>query len=83
MPEEEKERSDPLLEHADAINEIVAKHYQLRVVLNLIPVVGGSLSELFGGRGSQILEERRNEFLRSLSEQIQDLDERAVRKDYF
>jgi len=50
LPEEEKERSDPLLEHADAINEIVAKHYQLRVALNLIPVVGGSLSELFGGK---------------------------------
>ncbi len=41
------------------------------------------MSELFGGRGSQILEERRDRLLRSLSEQMQDLDERTVRKDYF
>ena len=83
MVEEDKNNRKPLLERADAFNELVAKHYELKVALNLIPVVGGALSELYGGRGSQILERRRDDFLRFLSEQMQDLEDRAIKEGYF
>jgi hypothetical protein len=83
VAEEAKNNREPLLEGADAFNELIAKHYELRVALNLIPVVGGALSELYGGRGSRILEERRDDFLRSLSEKMQDLADRAIKEGYF
>jgi hypothetical protein len=55
----------------------------LRLALYLVPYVGGFLVELFGGRGQQVIEERREKLFRSLGEQLKNLDEQAIRKDYF
>ncbi len=48
-----------------------------------IPLVGDSLTEIAAGRGQQIIEARRDEFLRLLAEHLATLEEQAVRKDYF
>jgi hypothetical protein len=55
----------------------------LRVLLTRIPLVGDSLTELAAGKGQQIMEARRDEFLQLLAEHLAALEEQAVRKDYF
>lgn len=55
----------------------------MRAMLSLVPHIGGSLVELFAGKGQQIIEERRDEFLQLLSERLGSVEERAVRKDFF
>jgi len=55
----------------------------LRVLLTRIPLVGDSLTELAAGKGQQIMEARRDEFLQLLAEHLAALEEQAVRKDFF
>ncbi len=55
----------------------------MRAMLSLVPHIGGSLVELFAGKGQQIIAERRDEFLQLLSERLGTVEERAVRKDFF
>ena len=45
--------------------------------------LGDSLTELAAGKGQQIMEARRDEFLQLLAEHLAALKEQAVRKDYF
>lgn len=52
-------------------------------MLNLIPYVGGSLVELSAGKGQQIIDERRDEFLWLLSERLEKIEEQTVKKDFF
>lgn len=70
-------------ESADYASEIIAESPTLKAILNAVPYVGGSLSELFAGRGSQIMEERKNEFLLRLSHHMETLEAEAVKKEYF
>lgn len=63
--------------------EIIAEDPKLRAMLSLVPHVGGSLVELFAGKGQQMIEERRDEFIQQLSKRLETVDERAVREDYF
>lgn len=55
----------------------------MRVLLTRIPLVGDSLTELAAGKGQQIMEARRDEFLQLLAEHLAALEEQAVRKDFF
>ena len=63
--------------------EVIAEDPVLRAILSAIPSVGGSLTELLAGKGQRIIEERRNDFLRRLSERVEGIDAEAIRKDYF
>jgi hypothetical protein len=55
----------------------------LRVLLKRIPLVGDSLTEIAAGKGQQIIEARRDEFLQLLAEHLATLEKQAIRKDYF
>lgn len=63
--------------------EIIAEDPILRILLKRIPLVGDSLTEIAAGKGQQIIEARRDEFLQLLAEHLAMLEEQAVRKDYF
>ncbi len=52
-------------------------------MLSLVPYVGGSLVELFAGKGQQIVEERRDEFIRLLSNRLENVEQKTVRNDFF
>ncbi|MCA1716072.1 MAG: hypothetical protein LC781_04145, partial [Actinobacteria bacterium] len=52
-------------------------------LLKRMPLVGDSLTELAAGKGQQIIEARRDEFLQLLAQHLATLEEAAVRKDYF
>jgi hypothetical protein len=51
--------------------------------LKRIPLVGDSLTEIAAGKGQQIIEARRDEFLQLLAEHLATLEKQAIRKDYF
>ncbi len=55
----------------------------MRILLKRIPLVGDSLTEIAAGKGQQIIEARRDEFLQLLAEHLATLKDQAVRKDYF
>ena len=76
-----EERPPSLRESLEASLEILAEDPVLRVLLTRIPLVGDSLTELAGGKGQQIMEARRDEFLQLLAEHLAALEEQAVRKD--
>jgi hypothetical protein len=63
--------------------EVIAESPTLRAVLNSLPAVGGSLNELLAGRGQQIMEQRRDDFLRRLAQHLETIEDQVVRKDYF
>ncbi len=63
--------------------EIIAEDPILRILLKRIPLVGDSLTAIAAGKGQQIIEARRDEFLQLLAEHLAMLEEQAVRKDYF
>ena len=52
----------------------------MRVLLTRIPLVGDALTELAAGKGQQIMEARRDEFLQLLAEHLTVLEEEAIRK---
>lgn len=72
-----------LKESLDNTLEIIAGDPGLRALLSLVPYVGSSLVELSAGKGQQIIEERRNEFLQLLAERLERVEEQTVRKDFF
>jgi len=63
--------------------EIISEEPVLRALLNAIPYVGGSLNELMAGKGQQMIEERRDNLLRLLTEHMEAIEVEAIRKDYF
>lgn len=70
-------------ESLDASLEIIAEDSVLKALLNVIPSVGGSLTELMAGKGQRILEERRDKLLGLMAEHIAVVEESAIRSDYF
>jgi hypothetical protein len=79
----EEEKSPSLRDSLETSLEIIAEDPVLRVLLKRMPLVGDSLTELAAGKGQQIIEARRDEFLRLLAEHLATLEEATVRKDYF
>lgn len=80
MPEE---KPPSLRESLETSLEIIAEDPILRILLKRIPLVGDSLTEIAAGKGQQIIEARRDEFLELLAEHLATLKDQAVRKDYF
>jgi hypothetical protein len=79
----EEEKPPPLRESLETSLEILAEDPILRVLLKRIPLVGDSLTEIAAGKGQQIIEARRDEFLQLLAEHLATLEKQAIRKDYF
>jgi hypothetical protein len=79
----ESEEQPTLRQSLNNSLEIIAEDPGLRALLSFVPYIGGTLVELFAGKGQQIIEERRNDFLRLLSERLEDVEEGAVKKDFF
>lgn len=78
-----EENQPSIKESLNTSLEIIAEEPTLRVLLNAIPSVGGSLNELLAGKGQRIIEERRDNFLLLLRKHVEALDKEAIRKDYF
>ncbi len=79
----EEEKPPSLRESLETSLEILAEDPILRVLLKGIPLVGDSLTEIAAGKGQQIIEARRDEFLQLLAEHLATLEKQAIRKDYF
>jgi hypothetical protein len=79
----EEQKPPSLRESLETSLEIIAEDPVLRILLRRIPLVGDSLTELAAGKGQQIIEARRDEFLQLLAEHIATLEGQAVRKNYF
>jgi len=78
-----EEKPPSLRESLETSLEVIAEDPILRVLLKRVPLVGDSLTEIAVGKGQQIIEARREEFLQLLAEHLASLEEQAVRKDYF
>lgn len=70
-------------ESLDTALEVMAEDPYLRILLKRVPLFGDSLVEIAAGKGQQIAQERRDEFLELLAERFVDLEGLALRKDYF
>jgi hypothetical protein len=79
----EEEKPPSLRESLETSLEIIAEDPVLRILLKRIPLVGDSLTELAAGKGQQIIEARRDEFLQLLAQHLATLEQLTVRKDYF
>lgn len=79
----EENNQPSLRESLETSLEILAEDPVLRVLLKRIPLVGDSLTEIAAGKGQQIIEARRDEFLGLLAEHIAAVEEQAIRSDYF
>ncbi len=78
-----EEKPPSLKESLEISLEIIAEEPILRILLKHIPLVGDSLTEIAAGKGQQLIEARRDEFLQLLAEHLAALKDQAVRKDYF
>jgi hypothetical protein len=75
-----EEKSPPKLE---GVIERLNQDPYLLATITAIPGVGGSIRQVLTGIGQQIVQERNARLFEQLSEHLADVDERAIKKDYF
>jgi hypothetical protein len=67
----------------EAAIERLNKDPYLLAVITAIPGVGGSITQVITGIGQEIVQERNKKLFQQLSEHLEDIDEQAIKSDYF
>lgn len=62
--------------------EVYHEHTAIRAVISAIPYIGGPLDIILSSKGQKIINERIEKFTKSLSEQVKELEESIVNKDF-
>jgi hypothetical protein len=75
---EEERRS-----RAEAAIERLNQDPLLLATINAVPIVGGSITQVLTWFGQEVVQERNKRLFEQLSEHLKDIDEEAIKKDYF
>lgn len=67
----------------ELLTEVVNKDPLLLASLSAVPYFGGTLATFFSAKWLEIYQERTDALLRQFSEHLSNLDEQAIRRDYF
>jgi hypothetical protein len=67
----------------ELLTEVVNKDPLVLASISAIPFVGGPVATFFSGKWLQVYQERTATLLRQLSKHLSNVDEQAIRRDYF
>jgi len=67
----------------ELLTEVVNKDPLIVASISAVPYFGGTLATFFSAKWLQVYQERTAKLIRQLSELLSDLDEQAIRRDYF